>query len=92
MKLRDMYGRYISEKGPILNVHIPNDIMCVKERDPKSIALEQSVTAKMNQAMDNVIPKQDKKLPQPSNKIRIVSYEEAIKELTNTLKSTDNKA
>lgn len=85
-----MYGGYISGKGPVLNVHIPNDIMCVKERDPKSIALEQAVSTKMNEAIENALPKQEKKIPQPSNKIRIVSYEEAVKELTNTLKPSNN--
>lgn len=88
----DMYGRYISDKGPVLNVHIPNDILCLKERDPKSIELERSVNSKMNQAIENALPKNAKKLPQPVNKVRIVNYEEAIKELANTLKSTDNKS
>lgn len=87
-----MYGRLISEKGPILNVHIPNDIMCVKERDSKSIELERSVNSKMNQAIENALPKQVKKLPQPANKVRIVSYEEAMKELADTFKPTDNKS
>lgn len=88
MKLMDMYGRYISDKGPVLNVHIPKDIMCLKERDPASIALEKSVNIKMNQAIESALPKQEKKLPQPFNKIKIVSYEEAIKELANSPKST----
>ena len=88
----DMYGRYISDKGPVLNVHIPNDILCLKERDPKSIELERFVNSKMNQAIENVLPTNVKKLPQPVNKVRIVNYEEAIKDLANTLKSTNNKS
>ena len=32
------------------------------------------------------------KFLQPSNKVKIVSYEDAIKELANSLKSTDNKS
>lgn len=88
----DMYGRYISDKGPVLNVHIPNNILCVKERDPKSIELERSVNSKMNQAIENALPTKVKKLPQLANKVRIVNYEEAIKELANTLKSTNNKS
>lgn len=91
MKLRDMYGRLIAHAGPALNVSFPNEINFIKERDPKSIALEASVNAKMNEAIDKATPKQ-KKLPEPINKIRMVSYEEAIKELSNTLKSTDNKS
>ena len=86
-----MYGNLIAGKGPVLNVHIPSNLMVTKERDPKSIAMEQSVTQQMQKAIDNVTPK-EKKLPQPSNKIRMVSYEEAIKELANNLKSTDNKS
>lgn len=91
MKLRDMYGRYIAGVGPILNVQIPNEIMIIRDRDPKSIALEQSVQNKMQDVLSSVTPK-EKKLPQPANKIRIVSYEEAIKELANTLKPTDDKS
>lgn len=92
MKLIDMYGRFISGKGPVLKVNIPNNILCVKERDPKSIELERNVNSKMNQAIENALPKNLKKLPQPVNKIRIINYEEAIKELANTLKSTNNKS
>ena len=51
-----MYGAYISEKGPVLNVHIPRDIMCLKERDPASVALEKSVNIKMNQAIESILP------------------------------------
>lgn len=91
MKLRDMYGDFIASKGPVLNVHIPSNIMVTRERDPQSIALEQNVSLQMQKAIDSVTPK-EKKIIQPANKIRMVSYEEAIKELANTLKSTDNKA
>lgn len=91
MKLRDMYGNLIAGKGPVLNVHIPSNIMVTRERDPQSIALEQNVTNQMQRAIDNVTPK-EKKLPQPTNKVRIISYEEAIKELANTLKSADDKS
>ena len=90
MKLRDMYGQYISGVGPILNVQIPSNIVVTRERDPQSIALEQAVTKKMSEVIDASLPKA-KQLPQPTNKIRIVSYEEAIKELANTLKPADNK-
>ena len=84
-----MYGAYISEKGPVLNVHIPRDIMCLKERDPASVALDKSVNIKMNQAIESILPKQEKKLPHPVNKIKIISYEEAVKELATNLKSTN---
>jgi len=91
MKLKDMYGQFVARTGPVLNVSFPNEINFVKERDPKNIALENSVNAKMNEAIEKATPKQ-KKLPEPTNKIRMVSYEEAMKELSNTLKSTDNKS
>lgn len=92
MKLKDMYGNYIAGKGPVINVDIPSQISFTKERDPKTIALENAVNVQMNKAIEAVQPKEQKKLPQAPNKIKIVSYEEAIRELSNTLKSTDNKA
>lgn len=91
MKLRDMYGQFVARTGPVLNVSFPKEINFVKERDPKNVALENAVNAKMNQAIEQATPKQ-KKLPEPVDKIRIVSYEEAVKELSNTLKPTNNKS
>jgi hypothetical protein len=46
----------------------------------------------MQKAIDGVVPQQTKKVFNPPHKTRIVSYEEAIKELANTLKLTDNKS
>jgi aspartyl/asparaginyl-tRNA synthetase len=92
MKLRDKYGQYIAGKGPVLNVQLPSEISFAKERDPSSIALEKKVNEEMSKALEKALPKENKKMPQLSNKIRIVSYEEAVKELANTLKPTDNKS
>lgn len=90
MKLRDMYGNLIAGKGPVLNVQLPSNLIVTRERDPRSVQMEQNVANQMQKAIDSVTPV-SKKLPQPENKIRIVSYEEAVKELANTLKSTYNK-
>lgn len=90
MKLRDMYGNLIAGKGPVLNVQLPSNLIVTRERDPRSVQMEQNVANQMQKAIDSISPV-TKKLPQPENKIRIVSYEEAVKELANTLKSTNNK-
>jgi aspartyl/asparaginyl-tRNA synthetase len=92
MKLRDMYGQLIAGKGSVLDVQLPQQISFIKERDPHSIALENSINSKMSKAIEQATQKDTKKIPQPTNKVKIVSYEEAIKELSNTLKPTDNKS
>lgn len=85
-----MYGNLIAGKGPVLNVQLPSNLIVTRERDPRSVQMEQNVANQMQKAIDSISPV-TKKLPQPENKIRIVSYEEAVKELANTLKSTNNK-
>ena len=87
----DMYGQYIAGRGPVINVQIPTSITFAQERDPKIVALEQNVNSRMSSAIDSVTPAH-KKLPCPIDKIRIVSYKEAIMELANSLKLTDNKS
>lgn len=92
MKLKDLYGNYIAGKPNVLKVAMPNITpLSFVEKDPKSLELERSVTEKMHKAIEATTPAQVKKTFQPPYKTRIVSYEEAIKELANTLKLTDNK-
>lgn len=83
-----MYGEYIANFGPVLNVSVPSDIISMSERDPRSVALESRVTSKMNEAINQSMPK---KLPEPVNKIRVVSYEDAMKELA-LFKSSNDKS
>lgn len=92
MKLRNMYGEYIANFGPVLNVSVPADIISVRERDQRSIQLENSVTSNMLSALSkHTAP--SKKLPEPANKIRVVNYEDAIKELIAcTLKPANDKS
>jgi hypothetical protein len=93
MKLKDIYGNYIAGKPNVMNVVLPNITpKSFIEKDPKSVELERSVNEKMQKAIDGVVPQQTKKVFNPPHKTRIVSYEEAIKELANTLKLTDNKS
>lgn len=92
MKLRDVYGQLIAGKGSVLNVQIPQTLSFTKERDPQSIALENKVAMEMSKAIESVTKQEGKKLPKPPDKIRIVSYEEAKKELSNGFKPSDDKS
>jgi hypothetical protein len=92
MKLRDVYGQLIAGKGSVLNVQIPQQISFSRERDPKAIALENSVNSQMKQALEKANPEPKKKIPQPVDKVKIISYEEAIKELANGFKPINNES
>ena len=91
MKLRDRYGNFTHEIPAASNytAHVGG---VVKSKDSKIDALEQKVNKTMLSAIISLNPVQQDNFLQPSNKIRMVSYEEAIKELTNSLKPTDDKA
>ena len=89
MKIGDLYDRFIAGKGKIYNSGISNNVISTRERDPKSIELENNVTLKMQQAVESVQPKQAKKAFIPPNQIRIVSYEDAIKELASIQKNNN---
>jgi len=93
MKLRDIYGYQIAGSPPAMNVQLPSmTAPYVKQRDEKLMRLEQQVNKSMVEAIAKLEPVKPEKFLQPSNKVRMVSYEDAIKELANALKSTDNKA
>ena len=91
MKLRDQYGNFVHGIPAVSNytAHVGG---VVKSKDSKIDALEQKVNETMLSAIRSLNPVQQDKFLQPSNKIRMVSYEEAIKELANSLKPTDDKA
>jgi|APCry1669188970_1035186.scaffolds.fasta_scaffold55910_2 aspartyl/asparaginyl-tRNA synthetase len=92
MKLRDVYGFQVAGSPPAMNVQLPNmTAPFVKQRDEKLMKLEQQVNKSMHDAIAKLEPIKPEKFSQPSNKVRMVSYEDAIKELANSLKSTDNK-
>ena len=92
MKLRDVYGFQVADSPPAMNVQLPNmTAPFVKQRDDKLMKLEQQVNKSMHDAIAKLEPVKPEKFSQPSNKVRMVSYEDAIKELANALKSTDNK-
>ena len=89
MKIGELYNQFIAGKGRIFNSGISSNVMPIRERDPKSIELENDVTLKMQQAIESVQPMQAKKTFIPPNQIRIVSYEDAIKELASIQKNNN---
>jgi len=92
MKLRDVYGFQVAGSPSVGNVHITNPVApYIKQRDEKLIKLEQQVNKSMFEAIAKLEPVKPEKFLQPTNKVKMVSYEEAIKELANALKPTDNK-
>ena len=92
MKLRDVYGFLVAGSPPAMNVQLPNmTAPYVKQRDEKLVKLEQQVNKSMFEAIAKLEPVKPEKFLQPANKVKMVSYEEAIKELANALKPTDNK-
>jgi len=92
MKLRDVYGFQVAGSPPAMNVQLPNmTAPYVKQRDEKLVKLEQQVNKSMFEAIAKLEPVKPEKFLQPANKVKMVSYEEAIKELANALKPTDNK-
>ena len=91
MKLRDQYGNFIHEI-PVASNYTAHVGGVVKSKDSKINDLEQKVNETMLSAIGSLNPVHPDKFLQPSNKIRMVRYDEAIKELANSLKPTDNKA
>jgi hypothetical protein len=85
MKLKDIYGSNVAGKGPIIPAQTMGQMsgssqyLPVKERDPKSIKLENDVTQKMTQAVVQALPKNAPVAPPQS--LKTVSFEDAIREL-----------
>jgi|TARA_R100000479_G_scaffold68187_1_gene32411 hypothetical protein len=60
-----------------------------KERDPNLIKLEQSVFGRINQEIQKVQPE----LPDTAkNNVNFVSFEQALRELSDISKSTNDKS
>lgn len=85
MKLKDIYGSNVAGKGPIIPAQTmgrmsgSSQYLPVKERDPKSIKLENDVAQKMTQAVVQALPKNVPVAPPQS--LKTVSFEDAIREL-----------
>ena len=85
MKLKDIYGANVAGKGPIIPAQTMGQMsgssqyLPVKERDPKSIKLENDVAQKMTQAVIQALPKNVPVAPPQS--LKTVSFEDAIREL-----------
>ena len=88
MKLKDIYGSNVAGKGPIIPAQTMGQMsgssqyLPVKERDPKSIKLENDVVQKMTQAVVQALPKNVPVAPvAPPQSLKTVSFEDAIREL-----------
>jgi hypothetical protein len=85
MKLKDIYGSNVAGRGPIMPAQTMGQMsgssqyLPVKERDPKSIKLENDVAQKMTQAVVQALPKNIPVAPPQS--LKTVSFEDAIREL-----------
>tara|TARA_E500000318_G_scaffold33192_1_gene32785 strand:+ start:260 stop:523 length:264 start_codon:yes stop_codon:yes gene_type:complete len=87
MGLGDAYNNV--NKNPIYSSGISTGTPVTRERDPKSIKLEQDVFSKMQQVVSK--PKEESKKIQSVN-IQQVGLEQALKELLNGVESLDDKS
>lgn len=85
MKLKDIYSSTVAGRGPIMPAQTMDQMsgssqyLPVKERDPKSIKLENDIAQKMTQAVVQALPKN---IPiAPPQSLKTVSFEDAIREL-----------
>jgi len=83
MKLNDIYGKLVANKGSVLPLQQtnPSVLPLQKQRDPKSVQLEADIAKKMNDAIVNQQPKETPKQSLPPQTIKEVSFEDALKEL-----------
>ena len=89
MSLGDIYSNNV-RKTSIGMSGITGSIPSIRERDPKTIELENNIFTQMQQA---VIPSAmtEQKKPEPVVNIQPVGLEQAIKELLNATKSFDDE-
>ncbi len=87
MGLGDAYNNV--SKKPIYSSGISTSAPVTRERDPKSIKLEQDVFSKMQQVVAK--PKEKGKKVQSVN-IQQVGLEQALKELLDSAQSIDDKS
>lgn len=89
MNLGDIYQNI--SKAPIHSNGAVGSISVTRERDPKSVELENNVFAKMHQA---VTPSEEAKDDQNSEQvpeIQHIGLEQAMKELLNGVESLDDE-
>jgi hypothetical protein len=89
MGLGDIYSNNV-QKTSIGMSGISGSLPATRERDPKSIELENNVFAQMQQAVITPDISEQKK-PEPVVNIQPVGLEQAMKELLNTTQSFDDK-
>ncbi len=89
MGLEDIYQNNVN-KTSINQTGMSGGIPSTRERDPKSIKLEQDVFAKMNEVSSP--PPSEEKQVQPIQNIGSVGLEQALKELLNGVESLDDKS
>jgi hypothetical protein len=87
--LENLYRQQIAGRGKIYNANVAASPIAIKQRDPKSIEMESALTKSMHEALQKVVP-QHKPIKQVAG-LRVVSPEEAEKELADLLKLSDNK-
>ena len=88
MGLEDIYQNNVN-KTSINQTGMSGGIPSTRERDPKSIKLEQDVFAQMRSALPQ--PKKEDKVKQQIN-IQPVGLEQALRELSNGIESLDDKS
>jgi hypothetical protein len=90
MGLGDIYSNNV-QKASIGMSGISGSLPATRERDPKSIELENNVFAQMQQAVITHLIYLEQKKPEPVVNIQPVGLEQAMKELLNATKSFDDE-
>ena len=97
-KLSDIYSKKVAGKGEAFPSQVSstnNYIPAPRERDPKIKQLEQETANKMQEALQKEQPKSSPatmKHSSSASNITEVGFEQALKELSSMLKSTNNKS
>ena len=89
MSLGDVYSNNI-QKTSIGMSGIAGSMPATRERDPKSLELENNVFSQMQQAVVPVHEPKEKE-PEPVINVQPVGLEQAMKELLNGAESLDDK-
>jgi len=90
MGLGDVYLNNV-KKTSISMTGINNNIPLSRERDPRSVELENNVFTQLRQAAEPINDSIKKHIT-PINNTQIVGVEQAMKELLDSAKSLDNKS
>jgi hypothetical protein len=89
MNLGDIYQGI--SKAPIHSNGATGGIPTTRERDPKSVELENNVFSKMQHAVTPLTEIKNEQKPEPVQEIQPVGLEQAMKELLNGVQSLDDK-